>query len=110
MRTDISEDPKGDPTKILPDQPIPDARQQEGIEPLLPPQEGAAPPPRPGKQTEGDGAGAGGGVASPRSSSSAASSRRVEIATGDRGSSPTFSTKAACQTASAFSASPSSAS
>jgi hypothetical protein len=59
MRTDISEDPKGDPTKILPAQPLPDAWQQEGIEPLLPAQEGAAPPPRPGKQTEADRKGTG---------------------------------------------------
>jgi hypothetical protein len=59
MRTDISEDPKGDPTKIIPAQPIPDAREKEGIEPLLPPKEaGAAPPPRPGKQTEADRKGA----------------------------------------------------
>lgn len=55
MRTDISEDPKGDPTKILPNQPIPDHRQKEGIEPLLPGRGETPPPsPRPGKQTEAD--------------------------------------------------------
>jgi hypothetical protein len=36
VRTDISDDPKGDPSRVLPDQPVPDRRKREGIEPLLP--------------------------------------------------------------------------
>lgn len=65
MRTDISEDPKGDPTKIIPQQPLPrpfpDGRdleeKKEGIEPLLPGpgDRGPTPPaPRPGNETEAD--------------------------------------------------------
>jgi hypothetical protein len=51
-RTGISEDPKGDPTKILPNQPVPGGR---GVEPLSPKSKSS----RPGKtgsaaQTESD--------------------------------------------------------
>ncbi len=56
IRTDVSEDPKGDPTKILPNQPDPTRRDDE-VEPLLPRRSGtAAPPPPPGRaaQTPGD--------------------------------------------------------
>jgi len=60
IRTDISEDPKGDPSKIIPNQPeprLPDEDVGERVEPLLPRRDRSdvAPPP-PGKvaQTPGD--------------------------------------------------------
>jgi hypothetical protein len=57
IRTDISEDPKGDPSKILPHQPEPGVTDDE-VEPLLPrgDRPGARPPAAPGKEarTPGD--------------------------------------------------------
>jgi hypothetical protein len=55
VRTDISEDPKGDPSKILPEQPEPGARRED-VEPLLPKRHAGPRPPRarPQAQTPGD--------------------------------------------------------
>jgi hypothetical protein len=55
IRTDISEDPKGDPSKLIPNQPEP-RRPGEGVQPLLPRDgsKGAAPPPRREAQTPAD--------------------------------------------------------
>jgi hypothetical protein len=53
IRTGVSEDPKGDPSKIIPNQPEPGGVSD--VEPLLPaPEKTAAPTPRKGGQTAGD--------------------------------------------------------
>jgi hypothetical protein len=53
FRTGISEDPKGDPSKLVPHQPEPGL--PDDVEPLLPKAEKtAAPAPSKGAQTAGD--------------------------------------------------------
>jgi hypothetical protein len=56
IRTDVSEDPKGDPTKVIPNQPEPGA-PGEDVEPLLPRRgrkDAAPPPPDEAAQTPAD--------------------------------------------------------
>lgn len=62
IRTDVSEDPKGDPTKVIPHQPEPGA-PREDVEPLLPRDHKDAAPPAPGQaaQTPADRRGLGSG-------------------------------------------------
>jgi hypothetical protein len=53
IRTGVSEDPKGDPTKLVPHQPEPGGA--DDVEPLLPaPEKTAAPAPKKEGQTAGD--------------------------------------------------------
>jgi hypothetical protein len=55
--TDVSEDPKGDPTRVIPQQPDPGAPvRSDGVEPLIPRVAGTDEPPPAGKQarTPGD--------------------------------------------------------
>jgi hypothetical protein len=62
IRTGVSEDPKGDPTKLVPNQPEPGV-PGEDVEPLLPRRgRSAAPDAPPGRaaQTPGDRRGLGG--------------------------------------------------
>ncbi|HEY0714178.1 MAG TPA: hypothetical protein VGF45_15965 [Polyangia bacterium] len=55
IRTDVSEDPKGDPSKIIPQQPIPRTGPPE-TEPLFPEPDGPVSDPRvkPNAETTGD--------------------------------------------------------
>lgn len=55
IRTGVSEDPKGDPSKVIPNQPEPalPGDPTEEVTPLLPPPDrSAGPPPRPGKTAQ----------------------------------------------------------
>jgi hypothetical protein len=55
IRTDVSEDSKGDPSKVIPNQPEP-GLPDEGVQPLLPRDrsKGTAPPAGRDAQTPGD--------------------------------------------------------